>query len=338
MTTIRWGIIGCGDVTEVKSGPGLQKARGSALVAVMRRNAALAEDYARRHGVPRWTGDAQALIDDPEVDAVYVATPPSTHKHYTLLAAAAGKPVYVEKPMALNHGECVEMIAACQAAGVPLFVAYYRRALPRFIKVKQLLDGDAIGAVRFVNITLYQPARPAEMDPFHLPWRVQPQIAGGGHFVDLASHTLDFLDYVLGPISAAQGFAGNQAGLYLAEDVVTGSFVFQAGVHGAGVWCFTAYAARDSVEIVGERGQISFSTFGADDPVRLVTPDGECEFFIPHPPHVQQPLIQTVVDELLGRGHCPSSGESAARTSWVMDQMLSGRLSAGHHAIQPSSG
>ncbi len=326
MSAIRWGIIGCGDVTEVKSGPALQKARGSALAAVMRRNAALAEDYARRHGVPRWYADAHALIDDPEVDAVYVATPPSTHKQYTLLAAAAGKPVYVEKPMALNHGECLEMIAACRAAGAPLFVAYYRRALPRFLKIKQLLDRGAIGAVRFVTITLYQPARPAELDPASLPWRVQPEIAGGGHFVDLASHTLDFLDYALGPIRAAQGYAGNQAGLYPAEDVVTGSLVFQSGVQGAGVWCFTAYDARDSMEIVGEQGKISFSTFGANDSVWLFTPDGECEFYIPHPPHVQQPLIQTVVDELLGAGRCPSTGDSAARTSWVMDQMLGGDL------------
>ena len=135
MTDIRWGIVGCGDVTEVKSGPALQKARGSSLVAVMRRNGEKAADYARRHGVPHWYDDAQALIDDPEVDAVYVATPPSSHKLYTLLAAAAGKPVYVEKPMALDYGECQEMITACREAGVPLFVAYYRRALPRFVKV-----------------------------------------------------------------------------------------------------------------------------------------------------------------------------------------------------------
>ena len=103
MKTIRWGIIGCGNVTEVKSGPGFQKAKNSALVAVMRRNGALAEDYARRHNVPRWTDDAQALIDDPEVDAVYVATPPAFHIEYTIQAARAGKPVYVEKPLA-NRG------------------------------------------------------------------------------------------------------------------------------------------------------------------------------------------------------------------------------------------
>ena len=131
MTRIRWGIIGCGDVTEVKSGPAFAKADGSALVAVMRRTAELAEDYARRHGVPRWYADAEALVRDPEVDAVYVATPPSSHREYVLLAARHDKPVYVEKPMAMNHRECLDMVAACRDAGVPLFVAYYRRALPR---------------------------------------------------------------------------------------------------------------------------------------------------------------------------------------------------------------
>ena len=124
MRTIRWGIIGCGNVTEVKSGPGFQKAQHSALVAVMRRDGALARDYAERHGVPRWYDDADALIADPDVDAVYVATPPDSHAEYALRVARAGKPVYVEKPMALNHAQCRVMIDACRAAHVPLFVAY----------------------------------------------------------------------------------------------------------------------------------------------------------------------------------------------------------------------
>ena len=322
MTDIRWGIVGCGDVTEVKSGPALQKARGSSLVAVMRRNGEKAADYARRHGVPRWYDDAQALIDDPEVDAVYVATPPSSHKQYTLLAAAAGKPVYVEKPMALDYGECQEMITACQEAGVPLFVAYYRRALPRFVKVGELLADGAIGEVRFVTVTLAQ--RAAAIDRDNLPWRVVPQIAGGGLFVDLASHTLDLLDHLLGPIDTAQGVAGNQAELYPAEDIVSGSFVFQSGVQGAGVWCFTAFDEQDRVEISGSRGRISFSTFGAADPVRLITAAGETDFHIEHPHHIQQPLIQSIVDELQGIGVCPSTGESGARTARVVDAMLRG--------------
>ena len=318
---IRWGIIGCGNVTEVKSGPGFQKATNSSLVAVMRRNGQLAADYAQRHGVPRWYDDATALINDPAVDAVYIATPPASHKEYTLLTAAAGKPVYVEKPMALNLAECQEMIAACDAAGVPLFVAYYRRRLPRFLKIKELLDTGAIGAARFVTVSLHQTARPAHRVAEDLPWRVQPEIAGGGIFVDLAAHTLDYLDYFLGPVSEVAGFGGNQAKLYPAEDTVTGSWRYASGVQGAGAWCFDSYTNADETRIVGTQGELVFSSFG-EEPVRLSTAAGTQEFAIPHPPHIQQPLIQTMVDELNGQGACPSTGVSAARTTWVMEQML----------------
>jgi predicted dehydrogenase len=319
--SIRWGIIGCGNVTEVKSGPGFQKAEGSELVAVMRRDGAQAEDYARRHGVPKWYDNGASLIADPDVDAVYIATPPDVHLFYTEMVAAAGKPVYVEKPMARNHDECQAMIQACEALGVPLWVAYYRRALPRFAKIRELIDGGAIGDVRFVAMRLYQRARPNHFDAGNLPWRVLPEIAGAGIFLDLASHTLDYLDQFLGPIRDVCGFAGSQAGRYPAEDTVAGSFVFESGVHGTGVWCFDAYADEDVTEIVGTKGKLSFSSFG-EEPVLLSTADGDTEFAIRHPLHIQQPLIQSIVDELNGIGHCPSTGVSAARTSWVMDQMI----------------
>jgi predicted dehydrogenase len=321
MKTIRWGIIGCGNVTEVKSGPGFQQARNSALVAVMRRTGALAKEYAQRHDVPHWYDNAQALISSPAVDAVYVATPPAFHKEYTISSARAGKPVYVEKPMALNFEECQQMLETCRSAGVPLFVAYYRRALPRFLKVKELVESKAIGEVRFVTVTLYEPPRQEELDPGTLPWRVMPEIAGGGRFVDLASHTLDFLDYALGPIRSVQGFASNQGRYYPAEDMVTATFVFESGVHGVGTWCFTSAHSLDMNEIVGSAGKIAFSTFGVE-PVVLATREGVTHFPIDNPPHVQQPLIQTVVDELNATGSCPSTGESAARTNWVMDRIL----------------
>jgi predicted dehydrogenase len=321
MDTVRWGIIGCGNVTEVKSGPALQQAAGSALVAVMRRHGDLARDYAQRHGVPRWYDDAAALIDDPEVNAVYVATPPSTHKAYTVMAAAAGKPVYVEKPMARTYRECEEMIRACREAGVPLYVAYYRRMLPRFRQVREWVTSGAIGPVRTVTVELYR--RPPAGGYGELPWRLVPAIAGGGLFLDLASHTLDYLDDALGPVEAVGGFADNQAGLYEAEDIVSGAFRFASGAQGIGTWCFAAYEDRDAVEIVGSAGIVRFSTF-EEEPVVLQNEEGTRELRIANPPHVQGPLIQTVVDALLGRGTCPSTGESAARTTWVMDELLRG--------------
>jgi predicted dehydrogenase len=215
------------------------------------------------------------------------------------------------------------MIDGCRTAGVPLFVAYYRRALARFLKVKELVATQAIGDVRFVSITLYQPAVAQVLAPQQLPWRVNPAVAGGGLFVDLASHMLDFLDYVLGPIHVVEGFASNQAHRYPAEDIVTGTFVFESGVHGMGTWCFSSFDRWDRTEIVGTEGKITYSTFDAQ-PVIVTTRNDKTEYTCDYPVHIQQPLVQMVVDDLNGIGTCPSTGESAARTSWVMDEMLKG--------------
>lgn len=321
MKTIRWGIIGCGEVTEVKSGPGFQKAENSALVAVMRRNGILAKDYAERHNVPKWYDDADKLINDPEVDAVYIATPPAYHMEYTLKAAKAGKPVYVEKPMAVDLEECSKMIEACKRADVPLFVAYYRRALERFIKVKELVESGSIGKVRFVTVTHFQKPLKEEMDFNNLPWRVIPEISGGGKFLDVGSHTLDILDFILGPIQTAEGSAANQAGFYQTDDIVNAHFTFESGVKGTGIWCFSAYADQDVNEIVGSEGKITFSTFGSN-PVILVNGSGSIQFVYENPVHIQQPLIQSVVNELCSLGKCPSSGASGSRTTRVMDEIL----------------
>jgi predicted dehydrogenase len=330
MDVVRWGIIGCGDVTEVKSGPGLQKARGSELVAVMRRSGDKAKDYAMRHGVGKWTDDADEIIHDPDVNAVYIATPPDSHAEYTKRVAAAGKPVYVEKPMGRTYAECQDMLTACQQASVPLFVAYYRRCLPQFVYIKELLDAGAIGAVRAVTVNLFQYPRPGDHDAANLPWRIRPDISGGGYFFDLASHELDILDYLLGPIVEAEGMAGNQAGLYQAEDIATGTFRFApsgaaSGVQGVGVWSFTMdqHERRDRIELIGDKGRIAFACFALDEPLIVARQGVVEEKRFTMPEHVQQPLIQSVVDELLGRGKCPSTGESGARASWVMEQLVS---------------
>ncbi len=319
METIRWGIIGCGLVTEVKSGPGFQKASNSELLAVMRRDVALGKDYAKRHGVPKFYENREQLINDPNIDAIYIATPPHLHHDYVLEVAAVGKPVYVEKPMALNATECQSMITACEQAGVPLFVAFYRRALPRFKKIKSVLDAGDIGEIRAVTVTF---TRPYKHDPAEqLPWRVIPEIAGGGFFMDLACHTLDYLDFMLGPIAKVQGYKGNQGSDYPAEDTVSGSFVFDSGVQGTGIWNFNCFERQDRTEIIGTEGKLVFSTFGTE-PIQLTTQQGHQQFSVDHPEHIQQPLIQTMVNQLNGVGQCPSTGTSAARTAWVMDQML----------------
>ncbi|MDA0196135.1 MAG: Gfo/Idh/MocA family oxidoreductase [Bacteroidetes bacterium] len=327
MDEIKWGIIGCGDVCEVKSGPAFDRIEGSRLVAVMRRNGDKAKDYAERHCVPKWYDDADNLINDPNVNAIYIATPPSTHIEHTLKAAAAGKPVYVEKPMAKTHEESLLMIEACEKANVPLFTAFYRRSLPNFLKVKSIIESGLIGDVRYVNVKLNKTLEP-DIVANNLGannWRVNPEVAGGGYFYDLASHQLDFLDFLFGPITEAYGFKSNQAGVYAAEDIVSGSFRFERGVLGQGIWCFTTSRTSDEelTTIVGSKGQLSFPFFG-DHSLSLEVEGRVKEVMsFEMPKHIQQPLIQTIVDELLGKGKSPSTGISGARTNWVMGQLTS---------------
>jgi predicted dehydrogenase len=283
----------------------------------MRRNGDLAADYARRHDVPHWYDDANELINDPEVDAVYIATPPGSHREYVVRVAQAGKPVYVEKPMARTALECEDMISACEETGVGLFVAYYRRAMPRFATVKELLDSGRIGQLRSVSIRNEQPAKTD-----HEGWRVNPEISGGGYFVDLGSHILDLLDWLLGPVTYAAGIATNRGARYRAEDLVTGVFSFRSGVEGVGVWNYDSFQHIDQVEITGTAGALRFSCF-AEEPLQLRTGRGVEQIEAPYPKTVQLPLIQTVVNALTGHGESPSTGQSAVRTARVIDALLS---------------
>jgi predicted dehydrogenase len=325
MENIKWGIIGAGNVCEKKSGPAFYKIEHSSLEAVMRRNEGKAQDFAMRHNVKKYYADANQLINDSDVDAVYVATPPQSHKEYTIKALQAGKPVYVEKPMAMNYAECLEMVQAAEKAGQKLFVAYYRRALPYFQKVKELLESQAIGMPLTVDVKYLRSASEADKHAETQSWHVKRDIAGEGYFFDMAPHTLDILDFLLGEITEAKGFARNLGKLYEVADTVSATMIFSSGIIGTGQWCFvsSSQSEEDTVTITGTEGYIRFNTF-AFRPIQLVNRNGEIFYETPQPEHIQQPLIQTIVDELRGVGICPSTGISGARTSKVMDWIVTG--------------
>lgn len=319
MNEIKWGIIGCGDVTEVKSGPAFNKAPNSSLAAVMRRDAAKAEDYARRHQVPKWYSDADELINDPEVNAIYIATPPLQHEEYTIKALAAGKPVYVEKPMALNSEAAKRMVEAANQYGVKLTVAHYRRAQPLFLKIKSLIKEKVIGDIRFIDLKMLQPKKNDVIASTASDWRINPEIAGGGLFHDLAPHQLDLMLHYFGTVKSYHGLAVNQSGNGRVDDLVTGHLLFENGVVFNGKWCFTVAAEQqtDSCEIYGTNGKISFPMFGHQI---IVTKNGKEEKldFLPLA-HVEQPMIEKVVAYFLNEAENPCSGEEALKTMELLD-------------------
>ena len=323
LSEVKWGFIGCGEVTEKKSGPAFSLIPGSSVVAVMSRNPERARSYAQRHHISRWYSDAQELLDDPEVNAVYIATPPSSHVTFAIMAMKSGKPVYVEKPLAATYEECLRVNRVAQQTGVPCFVAYYRRYLPYFQKVDEIVRSNTIGKIVGVQIRFAVPPRDLDYNRTQLPWRVQRDIAGGGYFYDLAPHQLDLLQQLFGPIVHASGYTSNRAGLYETEDTVSASFQFVGGLPGSGTWCFCAHdsARTDRIQIIGDRGQIRFSVF-TYDPIILCTESGQQEIVVPNPPHVQLPLIQQVVEHLQGKRICKLDSVSATSVNWVMDKIL----------------
>lgn len=317
---LRWGIIGCGAVTEVKSGPPYQNTNDFQLHAVMRRNFDKAQDYAKRHGVSHVFNNADDLIFSDEIDAVYIATPPDTHKFYGLKVAEAGKPCCIEKPLAPSYEDSKVIYNAFNDKDLPLFVAYYRRSLPRFLKVKEWLENNEIGDVRHINWTLTKPA--SDWDLNNVPnWRTDAKVAPGGYFDDLASHGLDLFAYLLGDFKEVFGIGVNQQGFYTAKDAVVASWLHTSGVTGASYWNFGVFKAEDKVEIIGSKGRIAFPVFD-EEKVVLENSNGKQELWIEHPKHVQQFHVENMADDLFGKSIHPSPGKSALHTSWVMDRIL----------------
>lgn len=324
MKEIGWGFIGCGEVTEKKSGPAFNEVPGSHVVAVMSRNAEKAESYAKRHNIKKWYTDPLELINDPEINAIYIATPPSSHATFAIMAMKAGKPVYIEKPLAASYEDCARINRISELTGVPCFVAYYRRYLPYFQKVKQIIQSGAIGTPANVQIRFSVPPRDLDYKSnSSLPWRLQPDIAGGGYFYDLAPHQLDLIQDIFGVITRAHGYCSNMAKLYKAEDTISACFYFENGLPGSGSWCFVGHqsAKEDRIEVIGEKGMLSFSVYNYS-PIQLVTSEGRSSIVVPNPPYVQLPIIRSVIEHLQGIGICECTSVSATPVNWVMDRIL----------------
>lgn len=320
---INWGIIGAGNVCEIKSGPAFYKVENSSLVAVMRRDENKVKDFAQKHNVAKWYTNADDLINDPEINAVYIATPPYKHKEYTIKSLKARKPVYVEKPMALNFSEAQEMVNMSKETGIPLFVAYYRRWFPYFLKIKKILDNELIGKVLAVNLTNILPARKEDFDLNKPPWHLIPKISGGGYFFDLACHQLDILDFLLGPIENAKGEYTNRAGHYWVEDTLSANLKFESGVLASCVWSYVGDKDNsiDRIEMYGTKGMFTFS-ISSNTPIYLKVGKKQESYRFEKPKHVEMPMIEKIVGSLLGTNSFSSNMESAARTSLVMDRIM----------------
>lgn len=317
--TIKWGIIGCGDVTEIKSGPAFNKVADSRLIAVMRRNAEKVADYAHRHGVSKWYTDADIMMNDAGINAVYIATPPANHLYYAKAALKNGLNVYVEKPVTLNAAEAAEMADAVKQSKAKLTVAHYRRGLPLFLRIKELIDTDVVGDIRTVQIRLWQSRKPPLVAKTENKWRLQPDVSGGGYFHDLAPHQLDLLLFYFGEPVKYQGYSLNQSGHSAADDNVSGQILFPNDIVVNGSWCFNVAddLQTDTCEIIGKRGSITFAFFG--NYIKWKSGGVEKTETFVHPQHIEQPMIEKVVKYFNGGGDNPCAIEQAIISMKIMD-------------------
>lgn len=318
---IRWGFLGCGNVVRKKSGEAFRAVPNSTIQAIMRRDPAAAEEAARQFGAARWCSSVEELLRE-DVDAVYIATPPGLHFEQAMACLAAGKPVYLEKPFARNFTEAKQLTDAFAAAGVPLYVGHYRRALPRFLKIRQLLDSGAIGQVKSVDFSLnriFDPKEAAEK------WLYNPVLSGGGKFYDIAPHTVDIFQFLFGNIRQVSGDAVNLGTGCPLENLVTMEVVTEKNIRGKLRFDCVAAEKSDRMIVTGTKGTLEFSVHGKMD-LELFDETGVslCREVIPDPVTVEQPMVQSVVADLLGLGKCESRAEDALSTYFIIDQVLDG--------------
>ena len=324
----RWGIIGCGDVVKSKSGPSFNSLSESTLISVMRRNPTYAEEFKNLLGAKRFTTDAMELILDEQINSIYIATPPSSHKSYALACIQANKHCYIEKPVGMNADEALEIKKQLELQNsiletngnwdngdIKVVVAHYRRALPAFQRIKEDIQDNLIGNILSVNINTHLSCENDNKADAHKDdWRLNPAISGGGRFHDLSPHQLDLMMYFFGHPVSAQGMSCRRRNHKEAgSDVTQGTAVFgHIPVVGSWVFGVTPEDEKDECIINGDHGSIKFNFFGPSCKIIIDTSEHdnnnntEAEFV--HPDVIQQPFIHEVNQYFLDNSTNSNSG------------------------------
>jgi len=316
---IRWGFLGCGKVVQKKSGEAFRSVPNSEIAVIMRRNLEAAKESAERFGAPKWCDNTEELLS-ADIEAVYIATPPGLHYEQAMECLNAGKAVYLEKPFARNYTEAKALTEAFERAGIPLYVGHYRRALPRFLKIREMLNENVIGQVKSIDFYLNRIFSQKEAEN---SWLYNPILSGGGKYYDIAPHTVDIINFLFGNITEVQGSAKNlETGCPL-ENIVEMSFVTERGAKGIAKFNCVAEEKSDRMMVTGTNGSMEFSVHGKTD-VIVKDMDGNVleQFDLPDPKAVEEAMVQSVVEDLLGISECESKAKDVLVTYKIIDEVL----------------
>jgi len=293
MSLLRWGLIGAGDIVRKRVADALRTASGCELAAVTRARADLVERFAREVGAARWHASWRDLVSDPDVDAVYVATPVRLHAEQTIAAAESGKHVICEKPMAMNVAECDRMIAACRSSGVRLAVAYYRRFYPVVRRIDQILTSGEIGAPVWAQATAFEPFDPLPGAPRY--WLVQRSESGGGPMADFGCHRVEVLLSLLGPVRQVKSLVASVVLRRDVEDTAAALLQFERGACAIVAVTHAAADRADALDLFGTLGSIRVASLNVGEMV-VHAAGGERRESHPPPANVHVPLVEDFVD------------------------------------------
>ncbi|HWR53525.1 MAG TPA: Gfo/Idh/MocA family oxidoreductase [Bryobacteraceae bacterium] len=306
---LNWVVIGVGDITTRRVMPAIRSEPRSCLYGVVSRDS----EKGARHLARVWPALDDALRD-PEVNAVYVATPTFLHAPQTIAALKAGRHVLCEKPMAMNYAEGCDMVRAGRESGKVFGVAYYRRMYPKLGRARELLAAGAIGRPVLAWATAHDWFN---NEDGRRPWFLDPALAGGGPLYDTASHRIDVMNYLFGKPAAVTAQRSNVVHLAAVEDNATVLVDYENGVRGVVDVRRHSRLDRDEFRIIGTDGEMELSPLNGPD---LVYPGGR-ESLPPHQ-NLHYPCIENFVSAVLDGVPLASSGETALWTDWVTEQAM----------------
>ncbi len=318
MNKVRWGLIGCGDIARKRVAKLLANLPQSELVAVSRARANLAESFANEFGAKKWYADWRDLIADVEIDAVYIATPVNLHVSQTVVAAEAGKHVLCEKPMALNVGECDQMLAACRAHQVKLGIAYYRHFYPTVHRIKSLIESGEIGVPLVAQINSFEWFDPGPDHP--RAWLLAKKVSGGGPMFDFGCHRIEVLLDIFGGVNKISALRMNAFFKREVEDVAAVLFQFERGVSGVLTVAHAAHEPQDTFDLFGSRGSIHIPVLNKGE-IRVITEAGERFESYPQAANIHQPLIEDFIDAVLNDRQPQVGGEIGRAVAEVVERI-----------------
>jgi predicted dehydrogenase len=318
MSILKWGLIGCGDISERRVAPALRDLPNCELVAVNRQDYSKAESFAKKFGAKRWYEDWSDLINDDEIDAVYIATPVYLHAEQTIAAARAGKHILCEKPMAMSVAECDAMIEATSLHNVTLGVAYYRHFYPVVFQIKELIKNGNIGQIVTVLIKAFSHYNPSPGEPRY--WLLEPEKSGGGPMMDFGCHRIEVLLDVFGPIKKTTSIVNRLHFERQVEDSATAFFEFDSGVHGILSAHHSVFESKDSIEIYGTAGSLYIENLNKGE-LRITTKDGERTEHLPPHANLHLPHIENFTQAVFKNEQPGVNGEQGRAVSVVLDEI-----------------